>query len=134
MYKISTSKRKLQLKTISNFFWHDSYWAKKRKLKEIKISIKNSLCFGVYNKKKQIGFARVVSDFSTVYYLADIFILPEYQNKGIGRLLMNEILEFPDLKKLRGILTTQTAHKFYNTFGFTQDHEIIKERIMVKAD
>ncbi|MBN2441401.1 MAG: GNAT family N-acetyltransferase [Spirochaetales bacterium] len=78
----------------------------------MKKSIQNSYCIGVFKNEKQIGFTRIVTDFATVYYLADLFIVPEYQRQGIGRQLMNFIENLEELKGLRGILTTQTAHTF----------------------
>lgn len=72
-------------------------------------------------------------DHSTVYYLADIFVIPEYQNNGIGKELMRYITTLPELVDLRGILTTQTAHRFYEEFGFSRDNPVVQDRIMVRG-
>ncbi|MCP4122474.1 MAG: GNAT family N-acetyltransferase [Bacteroidetes bacterium] len=116
---------------IINYLQTDSYWAQERTEMAIIKSIENSLCFGVYLPGRQIGFGRAVTDMATVFYLADIFVLPEYQNQGIGKILTDHMLNHPQLKGLRGILTTQTAHSFYSKFGFSRDNDIAQRRIMI---
>jgi len=129
--RINNDCAELDIKMIINYLQTKSYWAKERTASAIIKSIENSLCFGVYLHDRQIGFGRAVTDKATVYYLADIFVLPEYQNKGIGRILTDRMLNHPELKGLRGILTTQTAHRFYGEFGFSRDNDIAKRRIMI---
>lgn len=131
--EISTDKEKLDINLIIDFLHKYSYWAQHRSDEIIKKSIENSYSIGVYREKKQIGFARIVTDYSTVYYLTDIFIIPGYQNRGIGHKLMNYIHNLDFIKNSRGILTTQTAHKFYNEFGFSRENDIVQKRIMVKS-
>jgi GNAT superfamily N-acetyltransferase len=87
----------------------------------LKTSIENSLNFGLYHKNKQIGFARIISDFSTIAYLGDVYILNEYRGKGLSKWMMNEIMEYPNLQGLRRwILLTNTAEWLYKKFGFTE--------------
>lgn len=118
-FYISTDKSKLDLKIIQNFL-SNSYWAKNRALKTTKRSIKNSLCFGVYYKKNQIGFARVITDYATFAYLADVFILEEYRGQGLSKWLMEMILNYGEVKDLgRWSLATRDAHSLYKKFGFT---------------
>ncbi len=122
-YLISTEKSKLNTKTIYGYL-SNSYWAKNRSLKTTKLAIKNSLCFGVYLKNKQIGFARVVTDYATFAYLADVFILEEHQGKGLSKWMMKIILSHKKLQNLRRwILATKDAHKLYEKFGFTNLNE-----------
>ncbi len=97
---ISTDKSKLNLKLFYNFL-STAYWSKSRPTEIIDKSIKNSLCFGVYYNNEQIGFARVVSDFSIFAYLADVFILEKYQHHGIGKKLIQTILDYPELKNIK---------------------------------
>ncbi len=114
----STDKSLLNIKFVHNYL-KNSYWAKDRPLESVQISIDNSLCFGVYHQKKQIGFARVVSDFSIFAYLADVFIQENFQSQGLGKWLIATICEHPQLKRInRFILATKDAHGLYAQFGF----------------
>lgn len=118
-YLISTDNLKLDITVIHNYL-SKSYWAKNRKLKTTKNSIKNSLCFGVYYKGSQVGFARVITDYSTFAYLADVFILEEHRGKGLSKWLMEVILKYGELQNLRRwFLATRDAHSLYEKFNFT---------------
>ena len=119
-FTISTDKNLLQIDVIQNFLQKDSYWAKERTLEQTKRAIENSLCFGVYLDKKQIGFARVVSDFATFAYIGDVFILQEFRGKDLSKLLMEAILNHANLQNLRRwILATKDAHGLYEKFDFS---------------
>jgi len=127
----TTDKSKIDINAVADFLHTHSYWAKNRPVETIKKSIKNSHCVAAFIDDQQIGFARIVSDFTTMYYLGDIYIIPEHQNKGFGHKLMSFIMEMEELQGLRGILTTRTAHKFYEEFGFSRDNDIVRTRIMI---
>jgi N-acetylglutamate synthase-like GNAT family acetyltransferase len=127
----SDDKSKLDTGLIHKFLTN-SYWAKGRTIEEVKKSIEHSICFGVYVNDKQIGFARIISDFTTIAYLMDVFILEEYRGKGISKLLLNKIFKddrFKGVKKW--MLSTKDAHSLYAGFGF----EKIKnaDRLMEKV-
>jgi len=118
-YFVSSDHSLLQPELIHSFL-SSSYWAKNIPLETVLRSIENSICFGVYNGKEQVGFARVVTDKSVFAYLADVFILPEHRGKGLSNILMKEIMSHPDLQGLRRwILGTRDAHGLYKKFGFT---------------
>ena len=118
---ISTERELLQIEVILEYLINQSYWAQNRTPEQMKTAIKNSLCFGVYLDEKQIGFARVVTDFSTFAYLGDVFILPAFQGKELGKWLMETISNHPDLQNFRRwILATKDAHKLYQRFGFSE--------------
>jgi GNAT superfamily N-acetyltransferase len=85
---ISDDKSKLDVELIHNFLT-TSYWAKGRTIEEVKKSIEHSICFGVYKGGKQIGFARIVTDYTVIAYLMDVFILEEYRGNGFSKLLLN---------------------------------------------
>ncbi|WP_111308621.1 GNAT family N-acetyltransferase [Confluentibacter sediminis] len=120
MIEISTEKSKLQIDIIHQFLT-TSYWAKGRTIDEIKKTIEHSLCFGVYLEDKQIGFARVLSDYTVFAYIMDVFILPEYQGNGYSKQLMKAINEEPKLKSCKvWMLKTLDAHGLYKQFGFTE--------------
>ncbi len=117
-YLISTDKRKLNIPVVHNFL-KDAYWSKNKPRGLVKKSIKGSICFGVYHHKQQVGFARVITDSATFGYLADVFIIPEYQGKGLGVWLIQSIMECPDFQGFRSwALATKDAHGLYAKFGF----------------
>lgn len=118
---ISTDKSKLDLILIHRFLSEESYWAKNIPFAIVKASIDNSLCFGLYDDDKQVGFARVVSDFSVFAYLADVFIVPGYRGKGLSKQLLQFIVAYPALQGLRRwMLATADAHELYKKYGFKE--------------
>ena len=118
-YFASTDKKLLNIPLIHDYLSNHSYWAKGRSIEQVRISIENSMCFGVYSGGTQVGFARVITDKSTFAYLADVFILDAHRGRGLSKLLMEEILEHPDLQNLRRfMLATKDAHALYEKFGF----------------
>jgi len=118
-YILSTDKAKIDVNAVHQFLTH-SYWAEGIPMDLVKRSIENSLCFGMYYQQKQIGFARVISDFATFAYLADVFIIPEERGKGLSKWLMQTIIDHPYLQGLRIFtLATKDAHELYAQFGFT---------------
>lgn len=116
---ISTDKSKLDINTIHHFLSIESYWAKGRSIETIQKSIDNSLCFGVYNGEKQIGFARVVTDYAIFAWIMDVFIIEEYRKFGLGKKLMEAIMNHPQVQNLqRWGLATDDAHGLYEKYGF----------------
>lgn len=120
-YTISTDRNKLDIPSIHKFLSNETDWANGIPFNTLKTSIDNSLNFGIYHENKQIGFARIISDFSTIAYLGDVYILQEYRGKGLSKWLMNEITGHPNLQGLRRwILLTNTAEWLYKKYGFTE--------------
>lgn len=119
-YVVSTDPERLQLGAIHTFLSQESYWAKGITIDKVQKSIQNALCFGVYEGETQVGFARVISDYTTVAYIGDVFILPNHRGKGLSKFLMQCITEYPELQGLRRwILLTADAHSLYTQYGFT---------------
>lgn len=117
-YLISTDKTLLNPFLIHQFL-SNTYWAKGIPYENVLKRIENSLCFGVYSEKKQIGFARVISDFESFAYLADVFIIEEHRGEGLSKLLMQTISTHENLQNLRRfMLATADAHGLYVQFGF----------------
>ncbi|MCW3085645.1 MAG: GCN5-related N-acetyltransferase [Bacteroidetes bacterium] len=117
-YTISTDKSKLDI-TAVHAYLSRSYWAENIPMGIVKRSIDNSLCFGVYNENKLVGFARVISDYTTFGYLADVFILEKERGKGLSKWLMECILKHEQLQNLRNFcLMTRDAHSLYERYGF----------------
>lgn len=118
--EISTDKSKLQLDVIHGFLT-ESYWAKGRTYDEVKTSIEHCLCFGVYIDKKQIGFARVATDYVVFAYLMDVFVLPEYRGKGYSKQLIDTVIKDEKLQNCSvWMLKTADAHGLYKQYGFTE--------------
>jgi GNAT superfamily N-acetyltransferase len=119
-FTIDTDKSLLQIDVIHEFLSKESYWAKDRTLEQTKRAIENSLCFGVYLAARQIGFARIVSDFTTFAYIGDVFILQEFRGVGLSKLLMKTMVAHQDLQGLRRwVLATKDAHGLYEQFNFS---------------
>ncbi|MBD3670465.1 MAG: GNAT family N-acetyltransferase [Gammaproteobacteria bacterium] len=117
-YRISDSRQELDLEMIHGFLC-ESYWAKGIPRTILEKSIDNSLCVGLYQHNKQIGFARLITDRATFAYLADVFILPKHRGQGLGKWFIRTILEHPDLQGLRRVLlATKNAHGLYEQNGF----------------
>jgi GNAT superfamily N-acetyltransferase len=119
-FLISTNRARVNLDVVHGFLTN-SYWAKGIPREVVARSIEHSLCFGIYeDAAAQVGFARVVSDFATVAYLGDVFVLESHRGRGLSKWLMQCIIEHPALQNLRRwILLTRDAHELYAKFGFT---------------
>jgi GNAT superfamily N-acetyltransferase len=117
-FEVSTDPRRFDLALIHKFL-NASYWAKGRSRQVVEKSIEHSLCFGVFSQGRQIGFARVITDYATFAYLADVFVVPRSRGRGAARALLTAIMRHPDLKNLkRWLLATRDAHGLYAKFGF----------------
>ncbi|HEV7701620.1 MAG TPA: GNAT family N-acetyltransferase [Pyrinomonadaceae bacterium] len=120
-YEIDTDKRRLDIAGIHRFLSTESYWAKNRTLEQTLTAIENSLCFGVYRSREQVGFARLVTDKATFAYLGDVYILETHRGQGLSKWLMQTIVEQPDTRHLRRwLLATRDAHGLYEQYGFAQ--------------
>jgi inosine/xanthosine triphosphatase len=119
-YILSTNPALLDRETIHDFLANRAYWSKGISLQTVNKAIQNSLTFGIYKNGNQAGFARAISDFATFAYLTDVFILEQHRRAGLGKWLVECILEHPQLQHLRRwSLVTHDAHELYRSFGFT---------------
>jgi GNAT superfamily N-acetyltransferase len=118
-FTISTDPARLDMDAICSFLAR-SYWASDRAPETTQRAVEHSLCFGVYDGERQIGFARVVTDYATSAWLADVFMSEEYRGRGLGKWLIGVILSHPELQSVpRWFLATRDAHGLYRQFGFT---------------
>ena len=118
-FTISTDPARLDIDAIVDML-RRAYWANGRPRERTEHAIRNSLVFGVYDGERQIGMARVVTDFSIFAYLCDVFIHEDYRARGLGKWLMQTIMNHPDLVDLRRwLLVTSDAHGLYRQYGFT---------------
>ena len=119
-YSISTDTDKLNISFIHHFLSVESSWSKGIPLDKVEKSIKNSLNFGLFHREQQIGYARVISDYSTIAYLGDVFIDTQFRRLGLSNWLMEVVVNHHDLQQLRRwILLTSTAPWLYEKYGFT---------------
>lgn len=116
-YRISNDKSLLSIERIKELL-SKSYWANDRSAEVIEKAINNSDCYGVYKEKKLVGFARVVTDYATVYWLCDVIVDEKHRGNELGKNLVKRIVESSDYKDLRGVLATKDAHGLYEQFGF----------------
>ncbi|MFT4204982.1 MAG: GNAT family N-acetyltransferase [Chitinophagaceae bacterium] len=120
-FLITTDKTKLDVVAIHDFLSKYSGWSDNIPFDKVKTAIDNSLNFGLFHNGKQIGFARVISDFSTIAYLGDIYILDNYRGQGLSKKLMDCVMAHPNLQGLRRwILLTSTADWLYEKYGFVK--------------
>ncbi|MFC0215023.1 GNAT family N-acetyltransferase [Paenibacillus chartarius] len=119
-FLISDDKSLLDIDVIVGFLGR-SYWADKRKRATIEASIRGSHCIGLYDSGRQIGFARVITDFATMYWLCDVFIDEAYRGRGLGKIFIETIIESDELRNLTGTLATKDAHSLYEQYGYVRD-------------
>lgn len=116
---VSTDKNKLDVPFIQDFL-KDIYWAAGRTIEEVQKTIDSSVCFGIYLDNKQIGFARVITDYVVFGYVMDVFITKEHRGKGYSFVLIENMMNEPILKDIKiWRLATTDAHFLYEKFGFT---------------
>ncbi|HEV7796784.1 MAG TPA: GNAT family N-acetyltransferase [Pyrinomonadaceae bacterium] len=132
-YSISTDRSRLNVELIHNFLSQKTYWAIGRARDVVQRSIDNSLPFGLYKGTDLVGFARVVTDYATFAWIADVFVLPEHRGQGLSKWMMEVILSHPELQGFRRwVLATKDAHALYARFGFIPLHR--PERWMERPD
>lgn len=116
--QVSCDPGRLDLDAIHGYLSR-SYWAEGIPRELVARSLQNSLCFGLFDGRRQVGFARVVSDRATFAYLADVYVLEEHRGRGLATWLMECVLAHPQLQGLRRwALVTRDAHALYRKFGF----------------
>jgi GNAT superfamily N-acetyltransferase len=117
-YTISTDRERLDVDVIHGFLT-DAYWAKGRSRDRVILSIEHSLPFGLYHGDEQVGFARVLTDYVVLAFLADVFVVEAHRGNGLGRWLVDVVTNLPELRSVRRwLLGTRDAHDLYRQFGF----------------
>ena len=128
-YLISTDPGRLDLDAIFHYLSGESYWARGRPREQIVRGIENSLPFGVYRDGDQVGFARIVTDYATFAWLADVYVLEGHRGRGLGKALIEAVVDHPAVRDLpRVVLATADAHGLYERYGFEPLHR--DERFM----
>lgn len=118
MIEISTDRSRLDIAYIHRYLSEECYWSIGRSRAVVEKSIANSLCFGMYDGDRQMGFARVVTDYATFAWLCDVFVDAAYRERGLGKQLVENVVAYPDLQGMRNfILATRDAHELYRQYG-----------------
>lgn len=118
-FTISTDPDRIDLDVVFDYLAGESYWSHGIARERLARAIRHSLCFGLYEGERQIGFARVVSDRATFAYLCDVFLLETHRGRGLGGWLMQSVAAHPELAGLRRwLLVTRDAHSFYEQVGW----------------
>jgi len=132
-YTISTDAGRLDLGVVHRFISEESYWGGGRPAEVVRRAVENSLPFGIYSGGETIGFARVVTDYATFAWVADVFVLPAHRGRGLSKWLMEVMLSHPDLQGFRRwLLATKDAHGLYRQYGFRELRR--PERFMERPD
>lgn len=131
-YTISTDPSRLQFEVIYDFLANHSYWAKGISREFVQKQLDSStLHFGLYHGDRQVGYAQVLTNYTSFAYLGNVFVLEEHRGKGLSKWLMATIMSHPDLQTIRRwLLATRDAHGLYRQFGFTdlnQPHTIMEK-------
>ena len=117
---ITTNPSDLDVECIHRFLSEESAWARGIPLDLVRLSIANSLNFGLFVGSSQVGYARLVTDHATFAYLMDVFVLPAYRGRGLSRQLLETVMAHPTARKVRRfVLVSSTARGLYEKFGFS---------------
>jgi GNAT superfamily N-acetyltransferase len=124
---LTDDKTRLDLAVIASLLAR-SYWAADRSHEFIERSIQNSLCFALFHQARQIGFARAITDRTTFSWICDVIIDPDHRRRGLGKWMVQSLLEHPDLRDTTQVLRTRDAHGFYERFGFERTEYLRRRR------
>jgi len=131
-FVVSTDPVRLDLLLVQRWLAEESYWAKGIPLDVIERAARGSLNFGLYGSDEQVAYARVVTDYATFAWLADVFVAAAHRGRGLGKWLVECVMACPELQDLRSyLLATADAHELYRRFGFEEPEP---RRLMRKTD
>lgn len=133
---ISTDKARIDVPLVFDFLHNRAYWSKGVPRERVERGIEHAMCFGAYREGAQLGFARVITDITTMAYICDLFVVEAARGQGIGKKIMRAILAHPELQTIRRfMLATHDAHELYSRFGFTplSHPEYMMERLAQPA-
>jgi GNAT superfamily N-acetyltransferase len=119
-FRISTDLEKQDLRAVYEFLSTQAYWCLNIPFERVKRAAEHSLNFGLFDPEgRQIGYARIISDMSTIAYLGDVYVLPEWRGHGLSKWLIATIMQHPELQGMRRwLLATRDAHGLYEQFGW----------------
>ena len=119
MIEVSSERSRMDVDVIHRYLSQESYWAKGIPLPLVQRAVRHSLCFGAFDGGAQVGFARVITDYTSFGYIADVFVLETHRGRGVAKQVMAAVMAHPELQTLRRWhLVTRDAHGLYEQFGF----------------
>ncbi|KAL1924721.1 uncharacterized protein VTP21DRAFT_4375 [Calcarisporiella thermophila] len=125
-YYITTDKRSIDFKVVTQYLLHEAYWKDTRTPENILEGGQNSLTFSILKRQPGgdvfCGYGRLITDYATFAYLSDIFVLERERGKGLGKWIVAAMFRHPNLhnKKMRWLLFTGDAQGLYRPFGFEE--------------
>jgi GNAT superfamily N-acetyltransferase len=102
-----------------------THWGYRRPRPVVERLIENSLCFSLFRNTEQVGFARVVTDHSVFSWLSDLVISAGLRGQGLGKWLLQCILDHPAISGTQFVLQTRDAHRLYESFGFQRSDQLL---------
>jgi GNAT superfamily N-acetyltransferase len=133
--ELDDDPRRIDVDAVHAYLAHESYWAKGRPLDVVERLVREAQrVVGLYDRDRQIGFARAFTDGVALAYLADVYVLPEYRGRGLGVELVREVVENGPYASLRWILHTRDAHGLYRKVGFGEPSDRVMERAIVSSE
>ena len=130
-FTVTDDPSRIDADALIHFLNEESYWGQDLPADTIRRSVERSLCLSLQDSGKQIGFARVITDYAVFGYLEDVYVDGSYRGQGLGRWLIECVLAHPDVAALKKLmLATADAHALYRPFGFevSAHPEMIMER------
>ncbi|MEN7547618.1 GNAT family N-acetyltransferase [Rapidithrix thailandica] len=133
-YYIKTGRENMDLETIHQFLSNESYWSPGISKKNVQMALANSFCIGVFAGAEQVAFMRLITDYTSFGYLADVFVIETHRKKGLSKLMLNYLMNLEWVKNLRRMmLATKDAHKLYTQYQFgPADHHLVMEKVQPK--
>jgi GNAT superfamily N-acetyltransferase len=105
-----------------------SYWANKRSIQIVEKSLDGSLCLSLFAESIQIGFVRVITDYAVFAWVCDVIVNEDYRGQGLGKWMMDCMLDHPDLQQTKMALVTKDAHGLYEQYGFVRNEFMVREQ------
>jgi GNAT superfamily N-acetyltransferase len=134
-FLVTTDTARLDIDAIHDYLSREAYWCQGIPRETVERAIENSVNFGLLHGARQVGFTRVVTDKATYAWVCDVYVLPEYRGRGLARLMLETMLEHPELQGLRRwTLATRDAHDLYRRVGFAELPNPERWMIIVNPD
>ncbi len=128
-FELDDDPRRIDVDAVHDFLAIESYWAKGRPREAVERTVREAQrVVGLYHEGRQVGFARAFTDGVSIAYLADVYVLPEFRDRGLGEELVREVVENGPYADRKWLLHTADAHGLYRKFGFDRPSERVLER------